>query len=79
MLTIGTIEGERFPVALTCATTQRHVTLLAEAMYVRQLKKIQVAQSLTDGGNAPRMIAADDVTGIGSLLKYVPDGIVASE
>jgi len=48
-------------------------------MYVRQLKKIQVAQSLTDGGNAPRMIAADDVTGIGSLLKYVPDGIVASE
>lgn len=51
----------------------------AEAMYVRQLKKIQVAQSVTAGGNAPRMIGSDDVEGIESLVKYVPDGIVSSE
>lgn len=48
-------------------------------MYVRQLKKIQVAQSVTVGGNAPRMIASDDVEGLESLLKYVPAGIVSSE
>ena len=46
---------------------------------MRQLKKIQVAESITAGGNAPRMISAVDVTGVASILRYVPGGIVSSE